>query len=840
MKKIVKVSVSILLMFAVMLSSVLFASPAFAKDNKDDLTPAKKSEIGKELGIDDYDDEEGGDPYETGIGVHADPATFEKDFGLTFAQKEYTIKEIQRVVSEIIDPQMSDLEKYYTLAIWVNKHVEYDWKFWSGRYYFEYYSHQWDCYGGMKEEEKSVCAGIAIFYAAMCHAADLPCKYLRLDPKHLDHTINYIPDINGHAYLVDVTENVFLMSEKSGSAFTNLDKEFSHITKDADDETFDYYRINQYYDDEDEEMEEDNMPTASSTIKDFYDVPFETWFNEYALHNDTDKVFRANYEELGSGVTGQHYAAYRDYDSNRTEHPDIWFMDDFYADPADVSAKILAGELDEQITDVSGVKKSYVCDTTEDLEEFVKRDITIKCFPSLEDGKIVAKTATLEKDKDYTITLESFDAQTSTAQFVVNGIGAYNGTKTIEVKANRAVVEKVPTAKIGLVYNESAQQLVEPGEGCCGEMQYALGTETEPTEEFSTVIPSAINAGDYYVWYKVVGDEVCGSTQPERIARVATLSPFKPEIIQDDITIKEGQTVKLNPVINNGMKAKFSYFTLGESTIEIDKNGNLTGLHEGEASIGIDAQLLTDNLNYETPEWIYITVNVLHSHSYAKTVVVAPKANAVGYARYKCSCGEWKKDAAGKVVQTYIAPTGKPAGFKCNARTAQAMRFTWNKTSGVTGYQVQILNSKGGNAGLKTLAGNTYTFTKLSAGYAYKARVRFYIKAADGKNYFGAWSTIVSPTLPKGTSLVKLTGASKAFSAQWNKGAVTGYQLQYSTNAKFSGAKLKALKGASKVSLKVGSLKGGTKYFVRVRTFKTIGGKHYYSTWSATKSTKTK
>ena len=89
-------------------------------------------------------------------------------------------------------------------------------------------------------------------------------------------------------------------------------------------------------------------------------------------------------------------------------------------------------------------------------------------------------------------------------------------------------------------------------------------------------------------------------------------------------------------------------------------------------------------------------------------------------------------------------------------------------------------------------------------------------------------------------TIVKLTGASKAFSAQWNKGAVTGYQLQYSTNAKFSGAKLKALKGASKVSLKVGSLKGGTKYFVRVRTFKTIGGKHYYSTWSATKSTKTK
>ena len=40
-----------------------------------------------------------------------------------------------------------------------------------------------------------------------------------------------------------------------------------------------------------------------------------------------------------------------------------------------------------------------------------------------------------------------------------------------------------------------------------GEMQYALGTETEATEQYTTSIPTATNAGTYYVWYKVVGDE---------------------------------------------------------------------------------------------------------------------------------------------------------------------------------------------------------------------------------------------------------------------------------------------------------------------------------------------
>ena len=104
-----------------------------AEKTKDDLTPKEKSQIEKELkiGEDDGEFDPNADPYETGVGVHADPAVFEKDFCLTVDQKIYTITEIERVVSEIIKPEMSDLEKYYTLAIWVNKHVEYDWEFWS-------------------------------------------------------------------------------------------------------------------------------------------------------------------------------------------------------------------------------------------------------------------------------------------------------------------------------------------------------------------------------------------------------------------------------------------------------------------------------------------------------------------------------------------------------------------------------------------------------------------------------------------------------------------------------------------------------------------------------------
>ena len=223
-----------------------------------------------------------------------------------------------------------------------------------------------------------------------------------------------------------------------------------------------------------------------------------------------------------------------------------------------------------------------------------------------------------------------------------------------------------------------------------------------------------------------------------------------------------------------------------------------------------------------------------HVHIYNEVSVVAPKANALGYTLHTCKCGDSYKD-------NFKAPTGKVTGVKCTAKTAQAERITWNKVSGATGYQAQIiLNGKVVQS--KALSSNLYVFTKLASGSAYKVRVRFYIKAADGKNYFSNWSAVLtSPTLPKATTLKSLASASKAFTAKWAKQAgVTGYQVQYSTNAKFSSAAVKGIKGAGKLSLKVSNLKAGTKYFVRVRTFKTIGGKNYFSTWSGAKTVKTK
>ena len=64
-----------------------------------------------------------------------------------------------------------------------------------------------------------------------------------------------------------------------------------------------------------------------------------------------------------------------------------------------------------------------------------------------------------------------------------------------------------------------------------------------------------------------------------------------------------------------------------------------------------------------------------------------------------------------------------------------------------------------------------------------------------------------------------------------------GYQIQYATNAKFSGAKTKNTK-ATRYTFK--GLKSKRKYYVRVRTYKKVGSNYWYSKWSNVRNVKIK
>lgn len=95
---------------------------------------------------------------------------------------------------------------------------------------------------------------------------------------------------------------------------------------------------------------------------------------------------------------------------------------------------------------------------------------------------------------------------------------------------------------------------------------------------------------------------------------------------------------------------------------------------------------------------------------------------------------------------------------------------------------------------------------------------------------------------PKGTSIKSLTASKKAFTAKWNKQTqkTTGYQLQYSRYSDFQNATTITFSKNTTLSKKVTGLAGGKKYYVRVRTYKTVNGKKIYSSWSKVKTVTTK
>ena len=96
--------------------------------------------------------------------------------------------------------------------------------------------------------------------------------------------------------------------------------------------------------------------------------------------------------------------------------------------------------------------------------------------------------------------------------------------------------------------------------------------------------------------------------------------------------------------------------------------------------------------------------------------------------------------------------------------------------------------------------------------------------------------------IPKTTSISKLTKGKKSFTAVWRKQSVQtdGYQLQYSKSSKFKSTKMLTIKKNTTTKLVVKKLAKNKKYYVRVRTYKKVGGKNYYSAWSKVKTVTTK
>ena len=152
-----------------------------------------------------------------------------------------------------------------------------------------------------------------------------------------------------------------------------------------------------------------------------------------------------------------------------------------------------------------------------------------------------------------------------------------------------------PAAIDGLTYSGSAQALVRAGSTAHGKLLYSLSKDGT----YSETIPTATDAGEYTVWYKVEGDSNHKDSQPESVT--ATIAPktvtatvtvsggsltYTGDPLKPNVIVKDGDTV-ISPEeydvsyrdnVNAGTatvtvrnKAGGNYTVSGSTTFEIGK-----------------------------------------------------------------------------------------------------------------------------------------------------------------------------------------------------------------------------------------------------------------------------
>ena len=236
-------------------------------------------------------------------------------------------------------------------------------------------------------------------------------------------------------------------------------------------------------------------------------------------------------------------------------------------------------------------------------------------------------------------------------------------------------------------------------------------------------------------------------------------------------------------------------------------------------------------------------------HTHNLTLVAAKAATCTEggkEAYYKCEgCGKFYEDVLGTKEITdlaswgniaKIAHTTKQTVTKASSIKLKATSLTYN---GKVRTPKVIVNDRTG----KTLVKNTDYTVSYAKGRKYVGK---YAVKITFKGKYSGTKTLYFTIKPKATSISSLKAGSKKFTVKWKKQATqtTGYQVQYSASSKFSKAKTVTVGKNTTVSKKISKLSGKKKYYVRVRTYKTvkINGKsiRIYSGWSKAKTVTTK
>lgn len=120
-------------------------------------------------------------------------------------------------------------------------------------------------------------------------------------------------------------------------------------------------------------------------------------------------------------------------------------------------------------------------------------------------------------------------------------------------------------------------------------------------------------------------------------------------------------------------------------------------------------------------------------------------------------------------------------------------------------------------------------------------RTNVYITANKTSKYDAKTKKITVTVLPRAPKITEVASGTGKLKITWTKSPdAHGYVLYRSTSPKGTYSKIKALSGSGTLSYTNTGLASNTKYYYKVRAYRTVSGKNYYSEYSNIKSKTTK
>lgn len=89
---------------------------------------------------------------------------------------------------------------------------------------------------------------------------------------------------------------------------------------------------------------------------------------------------------------------------------------------------------------------------------------------------------------------------------------------------------------------------------------------------------------------------------------------------------------------------------------------------------------------------------------------------------------------------------------------------------------------------------------------------------------------------PQKVKIKKIVPTETGFEALWKENKyVDGYEIEYAQTSYFFGSMVMKIEGSKNTSFKASNLRPNAKYYVRLRSYKVVDNKFYYSVWSKPK-----